>query len=254
MKTYFLYLMKTRLLIILSAIVFVGCTNPTRNLSGSSSEAIKVDSSFESVADTSYTNYLVPIKASKDSVMNQVIGVAPEQLVRVSPESNLMNWSADALLDIARKVTGRQVDAAVVNKGGLRCDIPKGNVTIGTIYSLMPFDNALVVLTMEGRDIIDLCNTFAHRGGEGMSGIRLTINGEKAQNITIGGKPIVEDAVYYIATSDYLSTGTDEMVAFTRAIDKLETGRIIRELYIDYVREKGVMSAEVDGRTSVVGN
>ncbi len=244
--------MKTRpCIFVLLTLLCLSCGSEQVRVTSSFSEAVKIDSSFDSVQDSAYICQLVPIKHLKDSIMNHVIGYAPEALTRVRPESNLINWGADALLEIARRQTKGQVDAAVVNIGGLRCDISAGDVTVGTIYSLMPFDNSLVVVTMEGRDILDLCNTFARRRGEGVSGIRMVINGDKAENVTIGGKKVVPDAVYYIATSDYLSTGTDEMVAFTRAIDKLETGQKIRDLYLDYVKEKGQMKASVDGRMSV---
>lgn len=241
--------MKTHLYFLtIAAILFTSCNSQPRQVTESKSEAIRVDASYNDIADSAYITNLQPIKEATDSIMSQVIGYAPEAMVRVRPESNLINWSADALLAIARKITGQQVDAAVVNVGGLRCDIAQGDVTIGSMYSLMPFDNELVILTMQGSDILDLCNTFAIRGGEGVSGIRMTINGNKAENITINGKAIVPEAVYYIATSDYLSTGTDEMVAFTRAIDKLITNKTIRELYIDFIKENKVMQAVVDGR------
>ena len=241
--------MKTYLIpILLTTFIFVACNTPTRQVVESQSEAIKVDSSFNAIQDSSYLAQLEPIRNAKDSIMNQVIGSAPEPLVRFRPESNLINWSADALLDIARKLTKQTVDAAVVNVGGLRCDIPQGDITVGTIFSLMPFNNELVILTMQGSDIVELCNTFALRGGEGVSGIRMTINGNQAEDITINGKPIVPEAVYYIATSDYLSTGTDEMVAFTKALDKQFTYQVIRDLYIDYIKEKKIMRAAVDGR------
>lgn len=243
--------MKTRLFISLSLVLLCSCVGQHRQVSDSQSLAVKIDSSFNSIQDSDYLDVLEPIKTQKNDIMNQVIGSAPEDLVRQSPESNMLNWGADALLDMARSTTGRQVDFAVVNKGGLRCDLPKGDVTLGSIYSLMPFDNALVILAMQGSDIIDLCNTFARRRGEGVSGLRMVINGDQADDITIGGKPLVPEAVYYVATSDYLSSGTDEMTAFTRAIEKFETGLLIRDLYIDYVRQKGVMQAKVDGRMSV---
>ncbi len=243
--------MKTRLLFFISLVLLCSCANQPRKVADSASVAVKMDSTLNSVVDSDYLAVLEPVKEHKNQIMNQVIGYAPEDLVRLSPESNMLNWGADALLEMARTVTGREVDFAVVNKGGLRCDLPKGDVTLGSIYSLMPFDNALVIVAMQGSDVIDLCNTFARRRGEGVSGLRMVINGDVAEDIQIGGKPVVPEAVYYVATSDYLSTGTDEMVAFTRALDIFETGLLIRDLYIDYVKNKGQMSAVVDGRMAV---
>lgn len=240
--------MKTFFTIFSAALLLAACSLSPKVVTDATSEAVCIDSRFDAIQDTAYLSALVSIKEAKDSIMGVVIGYAPEALVRVAPESNLMNWSANALLDIAREVTGIDVDAAVVNLGGLRCDISQGNITVGHIYSLMPFDNKLVVVTMEGKDIIDLCNTFARRRGEAVAGIRMVINGDKAEDIMINGKPIVQEALYTIATSDYLSTGTDEMVAFTRSIDKVVTGQKIRDLYIDYVRKSGKMEAAVDGR------
>ena len=80
----------------------------------------------------------------------------------------------------------------------------------------------------------------------------MQIKNKQAQNITINGKAVVADALYYVVTSDYLSTGADHFTPLTNAIEKVETGIRIRDLYAEYVERVQIVKAEIDGRMQII--
>lgn len=233
------------------------CQQKPLRVTKATSIAITVDSSLNAIQDSDYLHHLQPIKEQLEKELDHPLGYAPEAMHAYKPESPLLNWAADALYDMAIQIQNQPVDFAVVNIGGLRCDWAAGDITFRNIFELMPFDNRLVILTLTGQDILDLCQCFAEAGGQGVSrGLRMAINDGKAQDVTVGGQPVVEDAVYYIATSDYLSTGADHMEPLTRFIEKEETHQRIRDLYITYVEQATkagkTINSRIDNRMKIL--
>jgi 2',3'-cyclic-nucleotide 2'-phosphodiesterase (5'-nucleotidase family) len=143
------------------------------------------------------------------------------------------------------------VDIAIVNMGGMRCSWPAGAITRGNVFELMPFDNRLVVLTLKGSDILDLCQSFAEYGGQGVAGMRVKIVDNQLADVQIGGKAVNPNAEYKVATSDYLSGGADHMDALSRYTELWNSDLLIRELYLEAVREQDTIRAAVDGRMTM---
>lgn len=214
-------------------------------------EAIPVDATADAVQDLTYTAYLVPTKADLEREMNVQIGYAPERLWVGEPECPMLNWATDALWEAAKKVYPGKVDIAIVNMGGMRCEWPAGAVTKGSVFELMPFDNMLVVLTLKGSDIIALCESFAQYGGQGVAGMRVTVIDGHLADVQIAGKAVNPKATYTVATSDYLSGGTDHMEALTRHVDYWKSDLKIRDLYLEAVQTQDTIRAAVDGRMTM---
>lgn len=183
--------------------------------------------------------------------MNVQIGYAPEDLWVDAPECPMLNWASDALWEAAKKLYPGKVDIAIVNMGGMRCAWPKGPITRGNVFELMPFDNQLVVLTLKGEDVLALCESFARYGGQGVAGMRVTVIDNKLANVTVGGKPVDPKGSYTVATSDYLSGGADHMDALTRYTEYWNSERLIRELYMEAVQTQDTIRAAVDGRMTM---
>ncbi len=163
----------------------------------------------------------------------------------------MLNWESDALWETAKKVYDGKVDIAIVNMGGMRCSWQAGPITRGNVFELMPFDNRLVVLTLKGEDIVELCQSFAEYGGQGVAGMRVkTVDGHLA-DVTIAGKPVNPNATYTVATSDYLAGGTDHMDALARYVGYWNSDLLIRDLYVQAVREQDTIRAAVDGRMTM---
>ncbi len=226
------------ILIGLLAIILVSCSPKGWQVTQATSTRIAIDSTTEVIADKSYEEYLLPYKQRIDIEMNEVIGVAAETMRGHAPESLLSNFSADVYLQAANAFSGDNVDISIVNLGGLRTVVPAGNITVRKVFELMPFENELVILWLKGDKLNDLLQYFASMGGQGVSGLRMTIENGKATNITINGQALDKEKLYSIATNDYLAGGNDKMEQLAQYEKRTNTGLKIRTILLDYIKNE----------------
>lgn len=241
--------------VFLIAVSAAACAPKVWIVTHATSIKIPIDSKTEAIADKSYSEHLQPLKQQLGIKMNVVIGVAAETMKGHAPESLLSNFSADVYRQAGTDYLGRPVDISIVNLGGLRTEIPAGNITVGKIFELMPFENELVILWLKGDKLLDLIQYFASVGGEGISGIRMEINNGKAVNVTVNGKPIVAEMLYSIATSDYLAGGNDKMFQLAQYEKRQNTGIKLRDILMTYIKNETIKGnkivAKLDGRTII---
>ena len=120
----------------------------------------------------------------------------------------MSNLVADILREAAAEVLGKPADMGLVNMGGLRSTLTAGDITMEDAYEILPFENALCVLTVKGSTLRQLFENIAYRLGEGVSGVSLQVSRDrKLLGGTIGGKPVEDDKLYTVATVDYLAEG-----------------------------------------------
>lgn len=245
MKKTFIYLFPLVALFLLFA-----CNKPAQ-VRSVETESIAIDATLDNIEDSDYIAVLAEKTALLDKELDVVIGYAPEDMCVRRPESNMVNWTADALLNKAKQYFDGRVDMSLVNIGGVRCDWKKGNITRRHIFELMPFNNELVVLTLRGEDLLELCQVMAEVGGEGVSGLRMQAEDKQLIAATIDGDNIVPEAYYTVATSDYLAGGKDKLTPLCQAVERWDSNRLIRDLYMEYATEQGQIVASVDGRMEV---
>lgn len=188
---------------------------------------------------------ITPYRDSLMNKMNVIIGVSEIVLEKEQPEGTLGNFCADALREIASAKAARRVDVCFINNGGLRVpSLPKGNITIGNIFELMPFDNELVVMDINGKDMLAICNRIAARGGWPVSGLRMRIRNYKAENILIQGEPLDLNATYTIATNDYLANGGDDL-SMLKAYPRQTFNLYLRDALIEYIKTMHQMNKPI---------
>ena len=195
-------------------------------------------------------------KAYIDSIKSPVLGVAAMALEKYIPESPLMNFAADALMEMAQLHSKERVDIAITNKGGLRSNIAAGTITFGDVYNVFTFENRLALLTLNGEQLTQLCKEIAKVGGEAISGMRLEITREgELVSATVGGKAIEPHATYRIATLDYLSQGNDNLTTLAQGTDLEITKHLLRDLMMEYIKRETAkgkkISAACDGRITI---
>jgi 2',3'-cyclic-nucleotide 2'-phosphodiesterase (5'-nucleotidase family) len=231
---------------------FLSCSSPKWVLTEMKGSKIALDASTEAIADENFKSFLSPYKQQLDAKMDQVIGYVEQDMRAHKPESLLSNWSADVYLKRAAASLGEPVDVAIVNLGGLRTQIPKGNFTVRKVFELMPFENELVILWLKGSDLNDLLQYFASIGGQGVGGLTMEIRNGKAATIRIGGKALEMEKRYTIATNDYLAEGNDYMTALTKHVKRVNTGILIRDMLRDFVVAETAagrnINAKLEGR------
>lgn len=245
----------SRILIITLVVVFTSCNSRKWTVTHIHSTKIALDASTDVVADKAYQAYLQPIKSKLDAEMDIVIGHASQTMMSHAPESLLSNLSADIYLQAASDALNEPVDIAIVNLGGIRTQIPQGDIAVRKVFELMPFENELVVLWLRGNLLQDLLQYFARMGGQGVAGIKMTIENKQANDISIGGMALDPDKLYSIATNDYLAGGNDQMVQLAHAEKNQFLGIKVRDMLMDYIKNETkqgrMIQSQLDGRITL---
>ncbi|MGM9853886.1 MAG: bifunctional metallophosphatase/5'-nucleotidase [Muribaculaceae bacterium] len=194
---------------------------------------IPVDKRLDSVRQPAVDSLLAIPRQSVDSLMRLPVGKSAIRFDQSGePAINLLSDLVDRR---GSELTGRPVDLAILNRGGIRQSLPKGTVTEGEVINMVPFSNYIVVLEISGKDLYDAFDNMADTVGFGTSyKARATYSPKtkKPISITINGKPLDPDKTYTVATIDYLANGGDYM-------DPLTNGRVIARspnyLYTDFL-------------------
>ena len=156
--------------------------------------------------------------------------------VNAGGESQLGDLIADAQLADPSVVTGGQTpQIAFMNPGGIRAPLNyqasktegDGVVTYEEAFTVQPFNNYLVSLTMTGAQIKSLLtqqwsglNAAAPKVLQVSSGFSYTYSGTTLGTVTLDGTPLVDTQSYRVVTNNFLADGGDGFPAFTTATDK----------------------------------
>lgn len=200
------------------------------------------------------TLMLRPYATKMNATMDEVIGFSNNTLTAKSPESALGNFLADCIKTMAEKKFGTKVDAGFINQGGIRSYIARGNITVGKIFEIMPFDNLVVLQKLKGSVLQQFLDKTASLGGWPVSrGLTMEMKDKKAVNVIINGAPIENEKVYVIANSDYVANGGDDC-EMLRKIPKMNIGYLLRNAIIEYVsaftREKIPIAPVIENRVT----
>jgi 2',3'-cyclic-nucleotide 2'-phosphodiesterase (5'-nucleotidase family) len=238
----------------LIVIIFSGSCSPIHTVSSLQYTDYRIEK--PSSVDTGMLHFLQPYAASMNTTMNKVIGFTNESMNAKQPESALGNLLADCICTMAEKKFGKKVDAGFINQGGIRSYLPKGNITVGKIFEIMPFDNLVVIQQVKGSVFLEFLNKTAADGGWPVSaGIQLGIKEKKIVQALINGKPLDENATYTIANSDYVANGGSDC-AMLKNIPKQDRGYLLRDAIIEYVsifaQQGKPIEAKIENRVSYV--
>lgn len=206
--------------------------------------------------DTAYLNFLSPYRHKVDSLMNGEIGYVEKDLNKTLPEGELGNFMADAYFNMAKEKYNTHIDAAFMNHGGIRLNqLPKGNITTGKIYELMPFDNLLILQKVKGSVLQEFLDLIASQGGCPVAGLTMQIKYKKAINVMIAGKKLDPEYIYTIVNSDYVANGGSD-AAMLKMIPQISNGYLMRDALFDYIKmlqsqDKNI-SASIENRVTNV--
>lgn len=215
----------------------------------------------KTVADARMEKMIAPYRTRVNEALAEKVGTTQMAMEKGLPESELSNMMADATLWSAKNwATGDlekyTPEMCMLNSGGIRTALPAGNITMGHIYELMPFENEVVLLKLSPDSLRSLVRYVAARGGAPVSGIRIYIGNEvgRTGQTRLGDKPYVFDRNVWVATSDFLANGGDGMTFFSKPLEYVETKIKVRDAIAAYFRrfnaEGKPVPAVKDGRIS----
>ncbi|MEN2983910.1 MAG: bifunctional UDP-sugar hydrolase/5'-nucleotidase [Dictyoglomaceae bacterium] len=183
----------------------------------------------------------------------KVVGETLVNLVRnYNEESNVGNVICDAMREATK------ADIAFQNSGGIRTDINKGPITMELVYTLLPFDNVLVVMDLTGAQILKLLEQSAtlEKGILQQSGLKVKYDmrkpiGQRVVEVLVGDKPLELDKVYKVVTNDFLAAGGDNFVTFKEG-KNLVYGDMLRDVFVEYLKKYSPISPKVEGRSVII--
>jgi len=150
----------SKYLIIAFSAVILSCKTEPKKVREINTERIPIDASLE--ADSKISEFIKPYKEHLNATLDSTLAHNPNLLSKSDGDLNtaIGNLMADALLiqtnPVFKKQTGKEIDMVLLNHGGIRAEIPAGNVTSRTAYQIMPFENEIVVAELTGKKIKEM--------------------------------------------------------------------------------------------------
>ena len=150
--------------------------------------------------------------------VKDVIGYSTRAMESGYPESPLSNWFVDLLMEQVEKHAGKKVDIGITNFGGIRIDMPQGDIILDDMLSMFPFKNQITYVEHKGSQIRKILETMAAGRFQVLGGVRVVADGGKLVSAEIGGEPIDDDKVYGLATISFLLGGGDGLALEQNAV------------------------------------
>ena len=212
--------------------------------------------------DTSIANFIKPYADHVNSNLDSIIAYNPSELNKNDGELNtaLGNMMADLIMEQVNPVfksrTGKDIDIVLLNQGGIRSSIGKGPVTARTAYNLMPFENEVVIVELKGKKLLEMLDYLeSNRTAHPLSGIRILMDENyKIKDVTVKGEQIDPKKNYFVATSDYLQKGGDNMLFLSDPINLFGADYKIRNAIIDYFYKVDTLKTQRDDRYTKLSN
>ena len=252
LKNYSVVLKHFVLLLTFSFIVSCG----SKNYDVSRIEGKKIGITEKQSSNPEIEAFIKPYREHIDKDLSEVLAYCPETLEKSKGEwqTNIGSFLADVTLEKSNKIfisrEKKSIDICLLNHGGIRSIIPKGDVTARTAYEIMPFENSAIVIALKGEQIVEIANYIvAEKKPHPLAGMTFTIDKNNVvKNIMVQGKSVENDALYYVVTSDYLSNGGDNMTFFKKGIQTFDLDYKLRNILIDYFKEVDTLRINKDIR------
>jgi 5'-nucleotidase len=246
------------LLLIISEIFLLNsCKHENYTKANSTSEYIVVNDDLEGIKKIE--DFIKPYHDTIEAKLDKTLSYSKTVLwaarkKSAGTESPLGNLLSDLIYEQANERYktdfGKEIDFVVLNRGGIRTTIGKGDITLREMFEIMPFENTLLVVTITPKKMQELLVYMANSNGHPMSHIRIKVKNKKAFDVTINGEPLDISKNYKIVTTDYLQHGGDKMYFFSDPLSIDTLHYKMRDAMIDYFEKTDTVDVKLDGRFS----
>ncbi|MCH7413665.1 5'-nucleotidase C-terminal domain-containing protein [Belliella sp. R4-6] len=202
--------------------------------------------------EENFVQFVSPYKEAMEEKMGTVIGISDKALTKEGRENLLGNFVTDIQKEYAEKKFGLTIDISIINNGGMRNELPIGQISLGNLYELSPFDNYLVILELQSSDVIKLAEFMTERKNMSVSGMRILGQDNQLKEFSVNGKPVETGKTYLLAINDYLANGGDNMDFLIGLPLKENSNILLRDMLIEMIQGKTSegknLNAEIEGR------
>jgi 2',3'-cyclic-nucleotide 2'-phosphodiesterase (5'-nucleotidase family) len=209
-------------------------------------EGKKIGITTEKGEDQKIVAYIAPFRDKITKELDSVLAYCPETLDKSKGkwQTTIGNLLASAVFEFGNLVFEKRehktIDFCLLNSGGIRSIIPQGNVSSRTAFEVMPFENSLFVVGLKGTQIRAMGTyLLAEKKPHPLYGIQFFVdkNDFSIKRILVNGVALEDEKTYYVATSDYLANGGDNMIFFKESTEKYDLDYKIRNVLIDYFKK-----------------
>ncbi|TYA57261.1 5'-nucleotidase C-terminal domain-containing protein [Formosa maritima] len=224
-------------------------------------QLMRIEGKQISISDSLKTNleiesFIKPYREHVNKELDSVLAYAVDTYSKSDGELNtaIGNLFADVIFEQSNPVfkqrTGKDIDMVIVNHGGIRSIISKGNVTTRTAYVIMPFENSVVVVALKGSSINKLIDYLLEdKRAHPISKLKIVVDEDfNLKKASINNKPIDTTKTYYVATNDYLYSGGDSMTFFQPNDSLYILNYKIRSAFLDYFAKVDTINPVIDDR------
>lgn len=242
---------------------FLGELNVTFNDAGEITEAkgepIIVDGEIDEDAATKarIAEAAKPLEEIRNKVVaNAASAIEGDRAVCRVQECAMGNLVADAMLD---RVRDQGVEIAIANSGGLRASIDAGEVTMGEVLTVLPFQNTLSTFRISGETLVAALENGVSQVEEvkgrfpQVAGVSFTFDasaevGSRVSDVMVAGAPVDLAKMYGAVSNNYVRNGGDGYKMFRNAEDAYDYGPDLADVTAEYLAAQGPYTPYVDGR------
>ena len=240
--------------VFITIVCLSSCNERTQSLHKINAKQSAIDSTITPI--DSIDKFVLPYRNRINEVLDSTLAYAPNKITKTDGFYNTSagNLMADIILSESNAIfkarTGNDVDLVLLNHGGIRSIISAGNVSARTAYQVMPFENSIVVVELSGTSILEMVDFLIQsKRAHPISGAQIILDkNDKLKTLKIQGEPFDVKRTYFVATSNYLVTGGDNMGFFKNVLTATDTDYLIRNAMIDYFKKVDTLKPIVDDR------
>jgi 2',3'-cyclic-nucleotide 2'-phosphodiesterase (5'-nucleotidase family) len=209
------------------------------NILSVKSDYIPVTDEFQKVSLVDSIVY--PYRIRLEEEMLEVIAIAENNFTKSRPNGSLNNWTSDAILNsVDKRIFELAPYFCLLNIGGLRSPLNKGEILLQDIYKLMPFDNEIVIVELPFSSLDKIAKYIQNSGGEPISNAYLN-DGLLHFTDPAARWMSLREPNFYVVTSDYLMSGGDNMEFFQDQLRVIYTNVLMRDAMIEQVKKQGTL-------------
>lgn len=232
------------------------------NVTSATGDTILLDASVEE--DAEIKARVAELAGPIEEMKNEIVAEAAADIDGARESCRLQECQmgtlvADAILE---RTKDQGVEIAIQNGGGLRASIPAGQVSMGDIITVLPFQNTLATFEATGATLVEALENGASQMEDTagrftqVAGMSYTVDpsaevGSRISEVMVGGEPIDMDKVYLVATNNYVRNGGDGYAMFKDANNAYDYGPDLADVLAEYLIANAPYTPYTDGRITV---
>ena len=192
---------------------------------------------FGATTATAKVAAIVNAAQPKMAKVKKVIAFSEEEMRTSMRESKISNLYVNIVMGKVSQLYGKKVDVGICNFGGIRMNMPAGNVILDDILSMFPFKNTLVCVEHKGSELKKIFEKMAAKRFEVVGGVEIVVENGKITKALIGGEPIDDNKIYSVATISFLLHGGDSLTLAENAEKVINYDVQIVEAVLEYIED-----------------